>query len=64
MRVITLVALVCSNLMLPHFAAAQQDQTLADIRQELSVLFVDVQRLKRELSTTGWPSGTTSSRNF
>ena len=32
---------------------AAQDQTLADIRQELSVLFVEVQRLKRELSTTG-----------
>ncbi len=30
-----------------------QDQTLADIRQELSVLSVEVQRLKRELSTTG-----------
>lgn len=35
-----------------------QDQTLADIRQELSILFVDVQRLKRELSTTGGVSGT------
>ncbi|MGR3290207.1 MAG: tol-pal system protein YbgF [Paracoccaceae bacterium] len=30
-----------------------QDETLADIRQELSVLFVDLQRLRRELSTTG-----------
>jgi len=30
-----------------------QEQTLADIRQELSVLFVEVQKLKRELSTTG-----------
>lgn len=37
-------------------AAAQTDQTLADIRQELSVLYVEVQRLKRELSTTGAPS--------
>lgn len=33
-----------------------QDQTLADIRQELSVLFVEIQRLKRELSTTGGTS--------
>ncbi len=33
--------------------AGAQDQTLADIRQELSFLFVDIQRLKRELSTTG-----------
>lgn len=30
-----------------------QDQTLADIRQEMTVLYVEVQRLKRELSTTG-----------
>jgi tol-pal system protein YbgF len=30
-----------------------QDATLADIRQELTVLYVEVQRLKRELSTTG-----------
>jgi tol-pal system protein YbgF len=34
---------------------AQDDQTLADIRQELTVLNVEVQRLKRELSTTGSP---------
>ncbi len=32
---------------------AQDQQTLADIRQELTVLHVDIQRLKRELSTTG-----------
>lgn len=30
-----------------------REETLADIRQELSVLYVEVQRLKRELSTTG-----------
>lgn len=34
-------------------ALAQDQQTLADIRQELTVLYVDIQRLKRELSTTG-----------
>ncbi|QBF32972.1 tol-pal system protein YbgF [Thalassococcus sp. S3] len=34
---------------------AQDQQTLADIRQELNVLFVEIQRLKRELSTTGAP---------
>ncbi len=39
----------------PGQAVAQQDQTLADIRQELTVLYVEVQRLKRELSTTGAP---------
>ena len=38
-------------------AVQAQDETLADIRQELSVLFVEIQRLKRELSTTG--AGTT-----
>ena len=37
-------------------AAAPGDQTLADIRQELSVLYVEIQKLKRELSTTGTPS--------
>jgi tol-pal system protein YbgF len=37
---------------LPHVGAAQ-DQTLADIRQELTVLHVEMQKLKRELSTTG-----------
>lgn len=43
------------------FAAAAQDsaqqraQTLADIRQEMSALFVEVQRLRTELSTTGLP---------
>ena len=34
-------------------ASAQQEQTLADIRQELTVLFVEIQKLNRELSTTG-----------
>ena len=35
-------------------AVAQgREQTLADIRQELSVLFVEIQKLRRELSTTG-----------
>jgi len=43
--------------LVPIQAPAQaDDQTLADIRQELSVLFVELQRLKRELSTTGSPS--------
>jgi len=34
-------------------AVAQDQQTLADIRQELTVLHVEIQKLKRELSTTG-----------
>ena len=33
--------------------AQDRAQTLADIRQELSVLFVEMQKLRRELSTTG-----------
>lgn len=36
-----------------------QDQTLADIRQELNILYVEIQRMKRELSTTGGVGGTT-----
>ncbi len=32
---------------------AQSDQTLADIRQDMVVLSVELQKLKRELSTTG-----------
>lgn len=35
---------------------AQDDQTLADVRQELNVLYVEIQRLRRELSTTGSPT--------
>ncbi|RVT87202.1 tol-pal system protein YbgF [Rhodobacteraceae bacterium CCMM004] len=53
----TLRALIlAAALALPTAAAAQDDQTLADIRQELSILFVELQTLKRELSTTGTPS--------
>lgn len=33
--------------------AQDQTQTLADIRQELSVLFVEIQRLRGQLNTTG-----------
>ncbi|WP_425092691.1 tol-pal system protein YbgF [Tropicimonas sp. S265A] len=40
---------------LPAQAQVPDAQTLADIRQELSVLFVEIQRLRRELSTTGSP---------
>jgi tol-pal system protein YbgF len=39
--------------------AQSREATLADIRQQLSVLYVDVQRLKRELSTTGGVQGGT-----
>ncbi|WP_424973663.1 tol-pal system protein YbgF [Dinoroseobacter sp. S124A] len=36
-------------------AAQDRAQTLADIRQELSMLYVELQTLKREQSTTGAP---------
>lgn len=41
------------SVQVPGQVMAQDKQTLADIRQELTVLFVEVQRLKTELSTTG-----------
>ncbi|GAA6208140.1 tol-pal system protein YbgF [Cognatishimia sp. WU-CL00825] len=40
--------------------AQTKEETLADIRQQLSILYVDVQRLKRELSTTGAPQNSVS----
>jgi len=56
---VTAVALsLVAGLALPQGAGAQDSQTLADIRQEMSVLFVEVQRLRRELSTTGAPGVT------
>jgi len=45
--------LICVALLGPVGASAQSSETIADIRQELSVLFVELQKLKRELSTTG-----------
>lgn len=44
------------SLVLTGQAPAQEQQTLADIRQELTVLHVEIQRLKREFSTTGAPT--------
>lgn len=57
MRLIA-AAFVLLSLGLPQAGLAQQssDETLADIRQQLTVLYVDLQRLKRELSTTGAPA--------
>lgn len=55
---LSLVALILSG---PTSLFAQDNtQTLADIRQELNVLFVEVQRLKREMSTTAAPSVNTA----
>jgi tol-pal system protein YbgF len=50
-----LIAGVLALGLVPGAGAAQDAQTLADIRQEMTVLFVEVQKLKRELSTTGTP---------
>ena len=54
-RILALIIGVVTLSALPLAAQTTEqadDQTLADIRQEMSVLYVDVQRLKRELSTT------------
>ena len=53
MRVVRSVV-ICMALALAGAVSAQdRAETLADIRQELSVLYVEIQKLKRELSTTG-----------
>lgn len=44
-------------------AAQDRAQTLADIRQELTVLYVEMQKLKRELSTTGGVSSNLAGTN-
>lgn len=59
MQRLAVVALVAMSASGPAFAQSE-DETLADIRQQLSVVYVDVQRLKRELSTTGGAAGGTS----
>ncbi|MGI9367664.1 MAG: tol-pal system protein YbgF [Ruegeria sp.] len=48
--------LLAAVVMTAGVAKAQDQQTLADIRQELTVLHVEIQRLKREFSTTGTPA--------
>lgn len=45
--------LVLSFVMALPTVAPAQEETLADIRQQLTVLYVDIQRLRTELSTTG-----------
>ncbi|SHG87438.1 tetratricopeptide repeat protein [Marivita hallyeonensis] len=46
-------AWVLSGTLLLAPLGVQASETLADIRQDMSVLFVELQKLKRELSTTG-----------
>ncbi|QFT94094.1 tol-pal system protein YbgF [Roseovarius sp. THAF9] len=54
MRRVILGLVVAAFGMGPVAASAQANtETLADIRQELSVLYVELQKLKRELNTTG-----------
>lgn len=54
MRQIVLIISLTMGLAVSGGAFAQsKDETLADIRQELTVLYVEIQKLKRELSTTG-----------
>lgn len=57
MRRALILALVLA-LPAPAALAQSRSETLADIRQELSVLWVEIQRLRTELSTTGGPTGT------
>lgn len=56
MRVVRNALLAGCLALTAQTAGAQTEGTLADIRQELSILFVELQRLNRELSTTGNPS--------
>ncbi|MEP3844291.1 MAG: tetratricopeptide repeat protein [Paracoccaceae bacterium] len=51
--------LILSCLLPVTVGAQDREQTLADIRQELSVLYVEIQKLKREFNTTGSPNVTT-----
>lgn len=59
MRAILIAALFFATPVL----AQDRTQTLADIRQELTVLYVEMQRLKRELSTTGAAGSNLSGTN-
>lgn len=65
-RILASIAVVLLlTLLSPRVAPAQsREETLADIRQELSLLYVEIQRLKRELSTTGGPRALGSDGDF
>ena len=53
MRLISSVVIIMALAWAGAASAQDRAETLADIRQELSVLYVEIQKLKRELSTTG-----------
>lgn len=52
-RFLTALPVIAACAGLPAAASAQEAETLADIRQDLTVLFVELQRLQQELNTTG-----------
>lgn len=52
------VILIASLFLAAPALAQSRAETLADIRQELNILFVEIQKLKREQSTTGAPGAT------
>jgi tol-pal system protein YbgF len=55
--VVRLIAFVIGLAVALPAAAQDRAQTLADIRQELSTLWAEIQSLKQELSTTGGAGG-------
>ncbi len=52
-----IATLLCVMLALPAFAQSAGKETLADIRQQLTVLYVELRKLKQELNTTGAAGG-------
>jgi tol-pal system protein YbgF len=52
-----LILALCLGLTAPAVQAQDRARTLADIRQELSVLLVELRRLRGELNTTGGAMG-------
>lgn len=55
MRRALIFSLAGAVLLATGAGAQDRARTLADIRQEMSVLYVEIQKLRRELSTTGGP---------
>ena len=55
--------LIAAFLVATPAIAQDRAATLADIRQELTVLYVEIQKLKRELSTTGGANSNLSATN-
>ncbi len=53
MRLYFIILAVIAGFIPAMVQAQTREETLADIRQEMSVLYVEIQKLKRELSTTG-----------